>query len=370
MEYINMKKFFLGLVVMGIVVACSSSSDDDSGQVVDEETFDRGALLANMADNIIIPAFQDLSAKLTTMNTAKDVFVETPNLTTLEALRSSWLAAYRVWQSVEMFDIGEAERIQFRFRMNVYPTNVEDIETNISNGSYDLDAVNNNDAVGFPALDYLLYGVAETDAAIVAIFNNENYSNYLSDVAVQMQTLTTSVLEDWTSTYRNTFVSQSGNTATSALNRFANDYIFYYEKALRANKIGVPAGNFSNTPLPETVEGFYSRVYSKTLALDGMNAVIAAFNGKAYTSDATGESFNTYLESLGNTELATLINTRFTDASARIEALDDDFVNQVNTNNVGMTLAFDALQLAVVSLKVDMLSAFDISVDFIDADGD
>ena len=35
-----------------------------------------------------------------------------------------------------------------------------------------------------------------------------------------------------------------------------------------------------------------------------------------------------------------------------------------------MTEAFDALQLIVVSLKVDMLQAFNISVDYVDADGD
>ena len=35
-----------------------------------------------------------------------------------------------------------------------------------------------------------------------------------------------------------------------------------------------------------------------------------------------------------------------------------------------MTETFDALQMAVVLLKVDMLQAINISVDYVDADGD
>ena len=35
-----------------------------------------------------------------------------------------------------------------------------------------------------------------------------------------------------------------------------------------------------------------------------------------------------------------------------------------------MTEAYDALQLVVVALKVDMLQAFNVSVDYVDADGD
>jgi hypothetical protein len=365
-----MKKYFIGLAIVSLIMACSSSSDDSSSSGGGDEAFDRGALLSNLADNIIIPAFQDLSTDLRTLTTNKDVFTATPNQENLEALRSAWLEAYTTWQNVEMFDIGEAETIQYAFQMNVYPTNTDDVEQNIASGDYDLGSPNNNDAVGFPALDYLLYGVAEGDAAIVEVYSSENYRTYLSDLVDQMERLTTQVLNDWTSGYRDVFVSQTGNTTTSALNLFTNDYIFYYEKKLRANKIGIPAGNFSNTPLPDRVEGFYSRIYSRDLALEGMQSVVDVFNGTGYTTGVDGESFRTYLEQLERTDLANTILSRYADATERLEVLDNNLVNQISANNVAMTQAFDALQLAVVSIKVDMLSAFDIRVDFIDADGD
>lgn len=363
-----MKKFLLGLIFTGLVVACSSSSDD--GPTGGNDTFDRGALLTNVADNIIIPAFEDLSSKLSDLQSKKDAFILNPNQTNLNATRTSWLAAYKSWQHVEIFNIGKAEEIQFSFQMNVYPANVTDIESNISSGSYDLANVNNNDAVGFPAVDYMLYGVANDDASILTKYADGNYQNYLSDLIDQMKSLTESVLNDWTASYKSTFISQTGNTVTSALNKFTNDFVFYYEKGLRANKIGIPAGNFSSTPLPEKVEGFYSRVYSKELALEALNAAQDVFNGKYFSGNTSGESFKSYLVELDRTDLANLINSRFDDARQKLQALDSDLYAQVNNDNTKMTEAYDALQLAVVLLKVDMLQAFNINVDYVDADGD
>ena len=43
---------------------------------------------------------------------------------------------------------------------------------------------------------------------------------------------------------------------------------------------------------------------------------------------------------------------------------------QIETNNIDMLYAYDALQEGVVKLKTDMLFNLNISVDYIDADGD
>ncbi|OEK08890.1 peptidase M75 superfamily protein [Flavivirga aquatica] len=362
------RKIILVLITALVIVGCSSSSDDGPSSKTDD--FNRGALLTNLVDNTIIPAFEDLQVKLLALKANKDVFIVAPNQINLEALRMSWIEAYKVWQSVEVFNIGKAEELQYSFQMNVYPTNVLDIENNISSGTYDLTNVNNNDAVGFPAVDYLLYGIGNDDMAILNKYLDIKYKNYLADVIDQMASLTQIVLDDWKTVYRTTFVNSIANTATSSLNKFVNDFIFYYEKGLRANKIGIPAGNFSTTPLPEKIEAFYNQDISKELALEALNAVQNLFNGKAYLSATIGESFKSYLNHLDRNDLVGLINTRFDDARQKIEALHDNFNIQINTDNTKMTQAFDALQLTVVSLKVDMLQAFNVSVDFVDADGD
>ena len=50
--------------------------------------------------------------------------------------------------------------------------------------------------------------------------------------------------------------------------------------------------------------------------------------------------------------------------------LDDDFYTQVEEDNAKMLATYDALQAVTVLMKTDMLSALNVSVDYVDADGD
>ena len=328
-------------------------------------------MLTNIAENIIIPAFTDLDTKLNALVTAKNDFIATTDQSNLNKLRASWLAAYKTWQSVEMFNIGKSEEIQYTSQMNIYPTNSTEINSNINSGSYDLTHVNNSDAIGFPAIDYMLYGIGNDDTTILNTLADEKHKKYLSDIIDQMKSLTEIVLNDWNGPYKSTFTASTTNTATSAVNLLVNDFIFYYEKGLRANKIGTPAGIYSSTPLPEKVEAYYNKEVSKILILEALKATQDLFNGKHYNGISNkGESFKSYLTFLDKADLATSINSKFDAAREKINGLDNNFYTQINTDNTKMTEAFDALQSAVVSIKVDMLQAFNISVDYIDGDGD
>jgi predicted lipoprotein len=365
-----MLKRFLGILVVAFTVySCSSSEEAPSPS----DSFDRGSMLIHVADNIIIPAHQDFMTKISALKTTGEVFTTTPNQVNLEALRTSWFTAYKNWQHIEMFNIGKAEELQYRFFMNVYPLTTSDVESNISDGSYNLESASNHDAQGFPALDYLLHGLGSSDAEILEKYttatNHENYKKYITDVLNQMYSKTEAVVSDW-ATYRDEFVSSTSNTATSAMNKLVNDYIFYYEKGLRANKMGIPAGIFSDNQLPEKVEAFYKKDISKELALESIKSVIDFFNGKNYSSGATGSSFSDYLSSLDRNDLTQTILNQFNIAKNQINTLDNNFYLQVNTDNSKMTEAYDELQKAVILLKTDMLQALSINIDYVDGDGD
>lgn len=370
-----MKNSLAFLSLLLLIIACDP---EKSGESSTTDGFNRKALLENVADNIIIPAYTDLQANLATLNTASTAFTNTPNTTTLATLRTAWLQAYKTWQYVEMFNIGKADEIQYAFQMNIYPTNVTDITNNINAGTYDLSSVNNQDAVGFPAVDYMLHGIADTDTAIINAYTTSDkaaaHKAYLNNLVSRMVALTNTVRTDWTTNYRDTFVNSMTNTATSAVNQLVNDYIFYYEKGLRANKIGIPAGVFSTTPLANRVEGFYNKNVSRELALTALQAAQDFFNGKAYNGTATGASYASYVSQLrtnsGSSDLTAAINAQFNAARTQMQGLNTNFVSQINTDNSRMTLTYDALQRGVVLLKVDMLQTLNINVDYVDADGD
>ncbi|MEM1258869.1 MAG: imelysin family protein [Bacteroidota bacterium] len=346
-------------------------SDDDGSSV----TFDRGTMLANWADNIILPSYTAFLNTHGDLKTEFETFQDAPSEENLASLRDAWIEAYKSWQHISMFETGPAEDNGLRLNINTYPTDVELITDNIENTTYNLDLPSNRDAKGFPALDYLLNGMADSDAEIVAIFTEANSGDvhlaYVSDIIDDIETRVTTVRDAWQSGYRDTFVENDGSSATASVDRYVNDFIFYYEKFLRAGKMGIPLGVFTGIQAPNTIESFYYPQLSNDLFQEGLNAVQDFFSGVAFGTDDQGESLASYLTALNEAELRDDILDQFESARTAVAALEP-FRTEIETNNpaVDMFAAYDEVQRNVAFFKVDMVSAMSIAIDFVDADGD
>ncbi len=372
------KKIVFLLCVVSIIVACSSSDDNNNDNA---DNFDRTALLSNYADDIIVPAISNFQSKVADMDVARSNFVNDINQNNLDLLSEAWLEAYGAWQYVAMYNIGIAETFTanengFRVYFNVYPVTTSLIESAASGTDYNLNADAYFAAQGFPALDFLLHGIADSDTTPLDKFttnvNFDGYVDYLTNVQSQINNRSNTILNDWQNTFRNEFVANTSSSVTGSFSKIVNDYINYYERALRANKIGTPAGNFSaGQTFPNKVEAYYKNDVSKELALLGLDAVQKFFNGQSFDNSSTSsQSFASYLDYLENSELKNDINAQFEVARQQIQSLNDSFSQQVIDDNTQMTEAYDALQAAVVLLKVDMASIFDVQIDFQDNDGD
>ncbi len=366
-----MKRIILALLSLIFIVACSSSDEPKLPQ----DNFDREAMLLNWADNIIMPGYKAYLDDLSVLVISKDAFIGNITKENLSNLKTAWLTAYISWQKVSMFEIGKAETLTLRDFSNIFPTSVDKIETSIASGSYDLALPSTRDQQGFPAIDYLLNGIADNDIDIVAKFNQDKaFTEYLSLIVDRLYELASQVKYDWDNGYRETFISNSGSSASSSVNKLVNDYMQYYEKTIRAGKIGIPAGVFSNTPLKDKVEARYAITDSRLLYETALKAAINFFNGVHFDNNGSGKSLKSYLNfvhSLGSTDdLATMINEQFELSLDKSSLLDDNFMYQIETNNQAMLETYDALQANVILLKVDMFQALNIKVDFVDADGD
>lgn len=366
----NKKIVYSVLSCLFLIIACSD--DDTPSNPSSSDNFDRASLLVNWADNIIIPSYTALGASLVTLESVAQTFISNPTNQNLDAIRASWFDAYKAFQKVSMFEIGKAEAINYRNRLNVYPCNTDEIEGLVVSGSWDFNLPSTIDAQGFPAIDYMIFGLG-SDQEIVDFFsiheNAQHYKQYLLDLVNTMQTLTNDVVADWQNGYRQTYVANTSSSATGAVDQTVNAFLFYYEKALRAGKVGIPAGVFNGTPLPQNVESLYKEDISKVLLQEALTTVKNFFNGSG-----TGAGLQTYLDELNvkknGTKLSTLINNQFDAAAAEIETLNPNFVIQITTDNIKMLEAYDQLQRNVVLLKVDMLQALNIDIDYVDADGD
>ncbi len=362
------KVFYILILTLSISISCNDSITDELGPI-----YDRSMLLQNWHEFHIVPLHEKFKRDLNDFRSITTTFKENPNNSSLENLRSAFLKAYISWQNIEMFNIGKAEEIYFTSKVNIYPVNTARVESNITSGGYDLANANNFSAQGLPTIDYLLYGISP-ESEIAEKLSKEEYFNYLQDITDEMIQDSNDVLNYWESN-KSEFLNSTENTSSSSMNMMVNDFIYYYEKGFRANKIGIPGGVFSSGPLTKNVEGYFSKNYSKVLALESYKAIMRFYNGvNIEGNNYPGSSLKSIVTNLDNNNNENNLGNRITDkmvvANQRISELEDNFINQINNDNTKFLQVFDAVQEVVVLLKVDMLQLLNINVDYVDADGD
>lgn len=380
MKRLNFKQIgLLCLLIIGIF-ACSKKK---AAEPVDEKTnFDRKALLTYLADDIIIPSYTNFKTKFDVMLAKADAFTTTPNTTTLADFRTAWVNAYTEWQKIELIDVGPAQAQTIRSFFNIYPTNTANINTGIASGTANFDLPGTYAQQGFPALDYLINGLATNDADIVAFYATAGDAakriSYLKKITTQMNTIFTKVYTPWTTgSYRDEFISKSGTDASSSLAVLVNGFVLNYERYIRSGKFGIPSGVMANGVVSaDKVEALYKKNISLSLAKTAQQASIDFFNGKSVKTGTEGTSFKTYLDALNakdsktGVKLSQVINEQFTATGLKLNLLTENLYNEVNTSNQKMIDVYNEMQKSVRMLKVDMTSAMSITITYTDNDGD
>ncbi|MFT5252999.1 MAG: putative lipoprotein [Flavobacteriales bacterium] len=372
-----MKKLFILFTALITIIACSSS--DDNGDTTGGSNYDRTLLLTNWADNIIIPSYVNYQAKIKVLATNITAFNAAPSEANLLTVRTSWLEAYKAYQYVAIYSFAKSEEINLKESANTYPTNAAGIDANISAEGYNLTLLSQLDKQGFPALDYMINGLGTTNASIVSFYNTNanaaNYKKYLTDLAARLQSSADTVLADWNSGYRATYIANSGTSVSSSVNVTTNNFVKNLEKNVRSGKLGIPSGVFSSgVKFPEKVEAYYKNDVSRELLNTAVQASKDFFNGKHFNSSTTGEGLKSYLDYVkavrSGQQLSTIINSQYAVSLTANAILSPSFSNQINSDNSKMLAAYDALQQNIVYIKLDMMQALNITIDYVDGDGD
>ena len=353
------------ILTVVIVMACLLVGCDKDDK---QEEFDRKAMLSNMASGVIIPAIDDMNTELSSLHTSAQTFSGTPNQNNLDLLQASFENAYRAFQYVKMFDFGPMMDYGIKASMNTYPTDTVEIESNISIGSYNLTSADMVDAIGFPALDFLLF--YQGDAAVMTSFttatNATNRLTYLTDLTSKMKDEFALVVSGW-DTYETSFINADGNDSGSSTSLLFNEFVKDVELVKNA-KIGIPAGEFSGgMPLPEYVEGKYSEL-SIELAIESLNGLKNAFNG------GTGLGLDDYIIDVQGAEvessLAQNINLQFDLCINKVNAIPNQLSDQVSSNPTVVNEAYLELKKLVTMCKTDVSSTLGLLITFQDNDGD
>lgn len=357
--------------------ACKENNDsgDDSGKNNGPSAEVSMSVYQSVADSIIIPSYKDLQEDVDQMQADASAFTASPSTVTLETLKASYKEAYISLQYVLPYDgFGPAdEEFSLDKTYNVHPVEEERIKINAEEGGYDLTARANSRAIGFPAIDYLLFG---TETETVTYFEETpNAKQYLNDIIAQLKSAVDNTYNGWITTgddYRSYFISNTGNSVSSSLGFLVNDVNLALEDV--RNQIREPAGleSVQGSKYPKAVQAYYSG-YSLELNKAGLHGIEMLYNGKTKSGEST-QGLYTLLNAVdaehnGNS-LVEVTQEVFDQAQAAVEAIPESLAESIENDHPSVSSAVQKIQAVVPYYKADMSSALSVQITYQSGDGD
>jgi hypothetical protein len=360
------KALFLLLSAVLLVNACKKHKPGPEENPAD--SYDQVPMLQNYSGNLIVPAYQSLNIKTDSLFQAIQAFNASVTLSNLNAIRVSFKSAYKQFMYVSPYDFGPAGSLYFRSASNVFPTDTTQINSNISAGTYNLNDDAQADAIGFPAMDYLLYGNNKTDAYILNLFmTGSNRRQYLYDVCDHYKQQLATIVSDW-GTYAATFNTTTGNSAGGSLSNLVNQLNFDFEITKNA-RLGIPLGKQTlGVALPGKCEAYYSQ-YSLYLLLESVKAMENIYLGRSQ-GGTDGKGLDDYLVYLNKSTLDNSIKTKFSELKSLVAAIPGPLSATVVSDPANANSAYAKFQELLVLLKSDLPSALSVSITYTDGDGD
>ncbi|MEX2595573.1 MAG: imelysin family protein [Salibacteraceae bacterium] len=352
----------IALVSALIALSHAGCKDKDPIDEPGETEFDRKDMLQNMADAVIIPAYNSFDESMKALRSAHNSFMSSPDSEKLESLREALNDARVEWQHCSAFEFGPAEEQNLRLVVNTFPTDTAQVESNIASGSYDFGAAQNADAKGLATLEYLIF---HSDDWMEA--SQEARGVYFADNLTYIEDRLEPVLEAWNGSYASKFASNNGTDVGSSMGQLVNELNFDYELIKNA-KVAIPLGlKTLGVAQPEKVEAFYSRT-SKKLILENLSALKQLFMG------ANGLGLDDHLDALNakyeNGLLSEAIEQGFADSESKVNVLDGTLYDAINESPASVEAAHTAIQNLVILLKTDMPSQLGVQITYQDNDGD
>jgi len=353
-----MKRYSWIFGMLLLLVSCKDKKTNNQ-----EDTFKKTELLTHLADNYILPEYSNLQTKVNALIATWSSFENQPTEVQFDTLKNQWKSAYIRFQFVKMFDFGPGMNQNLTMALGTFPTDSVTIEANIQSGSYNLSSISNYDAIGFPALDYLLF----KSNAYQEITTSLTRKKYIHEVVLKMKSEIDQTVSEWT-TYRNSFVDGSSNSSTSPFSLLVNNYIRDYE-VLKWTKLGYPLGaNTGSVKNPFYLEARYSGI-GKDLLCANLLALQNVYLGKG-SNGTNGKGFHDYLIALGKNTTASTLTSNWNLFNQQCKALYPNLEIALTTETQQMIDLYNAIHNNTIALKTDMVGAFGVLITYSDNDGD
>ena len=185
----------LKLMPLLAAVLLTAACKNDEPSQPDGNGFDTEAMLTNVSSSVIIPAYSEAVQAVQGLSETFEQYKANPTQAQYLELRSAFLNAYTAWQDCSPFEFGPAADINLRLTVNTFPADTARIQALFETQDYDLSLANNSAAKGFPALDYVLYGMP--DSAL----STDGVTRFMRNNISMMQDALSQVLTQWKGTF-------------------------------------------------------------------------------------------------------------------------------------------------------------------------
>ncbi len=357
--------------------AAATATGDTANNATTADAFSRGAMLADIADNVILPAYADFAVQAAQLDAAVGALATTPTPDTLAAAQQAWRATYIAWQPLELFAVQDVQRTQHYSGMDTWHPDVERIAVLLA-GSDPLDEATiagvGATVRGLPALEYMLFDAAGDNAAVLqALSDAPRRVTYAQALAADIHTRADALLTFWSpegADYRAAFVAADtgGAVMRSSVSALTNELVNTVDVLVQM-ELGAPLGRTGDgTPQPAMVEAVHSNA-----ALPGMLRTLDVL--RATLTAGGGSGFDDYLTDLrldpdGGEPLAQRLLAQLDRAHVALSAIDAPLQTAVSTQPAQVTAAYDETRQLLVLMKVDMANALGVTLTFGDTDGD
>nr|MBI1230231.1 hypothetical protein [Cytophagales bacterium] len=358
----------LGLGLLTGMVSCNES------ETPTESGFNRGEMLTNVVQKLIIPAFTDLGTHVAALSQRAEAFTQSPTPTTLSSLQEAWSTAYTSWQFANSFNFGPAGEQGVRRGLNeeigTFPISIAKVENAVS-GTPNFNDFN-RDARGFLAVEYLIFGMGKTPTELVDEFSTQKRKDFLLGAISDIDRRVNEVLSAWNGGYSTTFVQNVGTDVGSSTSMLYNEFVKSFE-AIKNFKLGLPLGRRPGQTQaePQLVEAYYS---GKSLEMLEANLVAVEniwFGRSREGQDGAG--FREYLQSVeGGQALIAATEAQMTAVKSALAAVPktSTLAEQIQQAPQPADKLHTELQKHTRFYKSDMSSILGISITFSSGDGD
>ncbi len=354
-------KNILSASLVVILVSLNSCSDDS-----ESVNFDRGPLLENLVDNIILPAYIDWDSRNQSLLQSVDTFINNRSVSSLTDTKVKWQEARIAWKKAEPYNFGPIDSRFLNKAIDIFPVSEVGIDNAVAdfngNDNY-LDFVG-SDKKGLGSMEYLLFSRAEDET--LTFFENSNQQEFLRLLATEQKLNSDIILNDWQSGYAEQFKNNTGNDAGASITLYTNSMIELIE-IIKNFKIATPLGLRTNSnPIPDLVESPHAKISTK-LIIENLHAIEDIFLGKQ------GVGLDDYLDALGINDDNGLLSVAILSKIDECQTIANDIGELQSAINSGSPVLDDflvAIQELTTLMKSDMMSQLGLIITFSSNDGD